>query len=102
MSLGQDVESASTIGGSEASDEWLLNRAHEDGRVLITRDRDFGALVFLRGEPGAVIYLRILPSTIRAVHQELQTVLSRYSETELEHAFIVVEAGRHRFRRLPE
>jgi hypothetical protein len=34
-------------------------------------------------------------------HQELARVLSLYSEDQLKNAFVVVEAGRHRFRILP-
>ena len=98
--LGQDVTAASAIGGSRASDDWLLKTAHEDRRILVTRDRDFGALVFLQGKPGAVIYLRMMPSTQQAVHSELQTVLSLYTEDELEKASVVVEPGKHRFRKL--
>jgi hypothetical protein len=41
-----------------------------------------------------------LPSTKNAVHQELERVLKAYSEKELRGAFVVIEPGRHRFRRL--
>jgi hypothetical protein len=34
------------------------------------------------------------------VHQELETVLNTYSEEELRKAFVVVEPGGHRFRRV--
>jgi hypothetical protein len=44
------------------------------------------------------VYLRITPSTIQAVHQEIQLVLSRYPEVDLQKAFVVVEPGRHRHR----
>lgn len=47
-----------------------------------------------------VIYLRMLPSTQNLVHQELERVLQEHSESELKRAFVVVEPGRHRFRRL--
>jgi hypothetical protein len=42
----------------------------------------------------------MLPSTQNAVHQELDRVLSEHSEVELLQAFVVVEPGRHRFRKL--
>lgn len=98
--LGHDVISASDVGGSRASDEFLLSLAYEDKRILVTRDRDFGALVFLQRKPGVVIYLRVLPSIQQAVHSELGAVLGRYPEHDLENAFVVVEPGKHRFRRL--
>ncbi|MFQ6057315.1 MAG: DUF5615 family PIN-like protein, partial [Anaerolineae bacterium] len=78
----------------------LLRIAQEQGRIFVTRDRDFGRLVFVKDLGAGVIYLRILPSTQNAVHQELERVLKSYSEEELRRAFVVVEPGRHRFRKL--
>ena len=66
----------------------------------MTRDRDFGGLVFVCGFGSGVIYLRIVPSTLQAVHQELVRVLAMHSEDTLRSAFVVVEAGRHRVRHL--
>jgi predicted nuclease of predicted toxin-antitoxin system len=98
--LGHDVVSASEIGWSQAADSELLNIAQAQERILVTRDRDFGGLVFVKGLGSGVIYLRILPSTLYAGHKELETVLASYSENELKKAFVVVEPGRHRFRKL--
>jgi predicted nuclease of predicted toxin-antitoxin system len=69
-------------------------------RIFVTRDRDFGGLVFVRGITCGVIYLRILPASLTAVHQELKTLLSEHSEDELKKTFAVVEHGRHRLRKL--
>lgn len=99
--LGHDVLTVAAIGLSRASDIELLKAAQEQQRILVTRDRDFGNLVFVHGLTVGVIYLRILPSTQHAVHQELARVLEEHPESELRRAFVVAEAGRHRFRRLP-
>lgn len=98
--LGHDVVTAAESGLARASDETLLRTAHVDNRILITRDRDYGALVFVRGIPGGVIYLRIRPSTLTDVHHELARVINAYPMTELRAAFIVVTSGGHRIRRL--
>ena len=66
----------------------------------MTRDKDFGELVFVQGSGIGVIYLRILPSTLDLVHLELERVLSLYAEQELQISFVVVEPGRHRIRKL--
>jgi hypothetical protein len=66
----------------------------------VTRDRDFGHLVFVRELGAGVIYLRILPATLEVVHAELGRVLHLHSEQELTRAFVVVEPGGHRIRRL--
>lgn len=98
--LGHDVVPVAELGLARASDSHLLKTACEQDRVLITRDRDFGGLVFLQDSGAGVLYLRVLPSTQNAVHQELTRVLDEHTETELRQAFVVVEPGRHRFRKL--
>ena len=100
--LGYDVITAYEIGLSKADDIDLLKKAREQNWLFVTRDRDFGGLVFTEGMGSGVIYLRMLPSTLNAVHEELKRILKIYSEDELKKAFVVVEAGRHRFRRIPD
>jgi predicted nuclease of predicted toxin-antitoxin system len=98
---GHDVVTAAALGLAQTEDVELLRVAQGAGRVLLTRDRDFGHLVFMAGSGGGVIYLRMLPENQHLVHAELETVLASYSQEELLAAFIVVEPGRHRIRRLP-
>ncbi|MGD0897199.1 MAG: DUF5615 family PIN-like protein [Thermoguttaceae bacterium] len=101
VGLGHDVVTASQLGLAQAEDAALLRTAHEQRRVLLTRDRDYGGLVFVRGTDAGVIYLRLLPSTQKFVHAELERVLALYPEHDLCSSFVVVEPGRHRIRRLP-
>jgi predicted nuclease of predicted toxin-antitoxin system len=98
--LGHHCVPVAQIGLSRADDSELLRLAHEQGRIFLTRDRDFGAMVFVQGRGPGVIYLRILPSTQTAVHGELVRVLELYSEQELAASFVVIEPGRHRIRKL--
>ncbi len=100
-SLGHDIVTAAEIGCSRSADIDLLHIAHEQERIFITRDRDFGQLVFVADLKAGIIFLRVLPSTLEVVHQELNVVLTSHSEAELKRAFVVVEPGRHRFRKLP-
>ncbi len=97
--LGHDVATAAEWGLSQSADAELLRAAHEEGRVFVTRDRDYGGLVFMQALEAGVLYLRVLPSTLQAVHAELGRVLGLYGEKELQGAFVVVEPGRHRIRR---
>jgi predicted nuclease of predicted toxin-antitoxin system len=97
---GHDVVTASQLGLSRAQDIDLLKRSADDGRIFVTRDRDYGNLVFVHSAGSGVIYLRMLPSTMEAVHVEMKKVLETYSETELTKAFVVVEENRHRIRRI--
>ena len=98
--LGHDVLTAAALGMSTATDTEHLRAAHESGRIFVTRDRDFGGLVFAIGQTNGVLYLRTLPSTLDAVHTELERVLRLYTESQLADLFMVVEPARHRVRRL--
>jgi predicted nuclease of predicted toxin-antitoxin system len=100
-SLGHDVVTAAQLGLAQASDEKLLQVAKKEDRLFVTRDRDFGNLVFVHGYKTGIVYLRMLPYTQSQVHVELQRILSLYSEGELKCIFLVVEPGRHRIRKLP-
>lgn len=97
---GHDVATASQLGLSRAKDAELLKIANEQGRIFVTRDRDYGNLVFIQGVGSGVLYLRLLPSTMKEIHAELMKVLETYSETELAKSFVVVEKNRHRIRKI--
>jgi predicted nuclease of predicted toxin-antitoxin system len=99
-SLGHEVTRAAERGLSRADDEVLLQTAQSEARILVTRDRDYGGLVFVRHLVGGVVYLRMTPATTGPVHRELEKVLQLYPEEMLRHAFVVVEPGQHRLRRL--
>ena len=98
--LGHNVTTAAEVGLSRAADTVLLGRASQEGRIFVTRDKDFGGLVFVEHLGKGVILLRTSPSTLHGTHEELGRVLETYSETELATAFVVVEPGQHRFRKL--
>jgi predicted nuclease of predicted toxin-antitoxin system len=99
--LGHDVVTARALGMSQADDTDLLAKAAQEQRLFVSRDRDFGGLVFVERKGSGVIYLRITPATVNGVHLELENVLKRYTEEQLRNAFVVVEPGRHRFRQRP-
>ena len=46
IGLGHDVVSVAQLGLARAEDSELLRVAQQEGRIFVTRDRDFGALVF--------------------------------------------------------
>lgn len=98
---GHDVLLAAQLDLSQASDEQLLKTAQELKRIFVTRDRDYGSLVFVKALGAGVLYLRMLPSNQNEVHKELGSVLTLYSESELTDSFVVIEADGHRFRKIP-
>lgn len=83
-------------------DDVLLEKACVMKRILITRDKDFGSLVFLEKRPtSGVILLRIQPATIQAIHNNLAELVSKYSEEELSGSFCTVDTTGFRIRDLP-
>jgi predicted nuclease of predicted toxin-antitoxin system len=97
--LGHDVATAAEMGLAQANDADLLRKAQSEGRLLVTRDRDYGGIVFTQSMSAGVLYLRIVPANLREVHEELRRVLELYDEDELKNAFVVVEPRRHRIRK---
>jgi predicted nuclease of predicted toxin-antitoxin system len=97
--LGHDVATAFQLGLAQRPDSDLLQAARDAQRILLTRDRDFGNIVFVQNDKTGIIYLRMLPSMQNAVYQELQRLLNIYPEQELLNSFVVVEPGQHRIRR---
>jgi len=97
--LGHDVVTAAEKGMSRAEDADLHRIARAEERVFLTRDRDYGGLVFTQSMGTGVLYLWMLASTLVSVPAELERVLSLYKEAELLDSFVVVEPGRHRVRK---
>ena len=58
---GHDVLRVAEIGLATADDEELLRVAQERNRIFITRDSDFGGLVFVRKLGAGVIYCASCP-----------------------------------------
>jgi len=69
--LNHDAIPVVKIGLAKASDTELLNKALELDRILVTRDRDFGGLVFVSGKGAGIIYLRMLRVCCRTVPGEI-------------------------------
>jgi predicted nuclease of predicted toxin-antitoxin system len=100
--MDQDVYAVTARLLRDGGHDVVLTLARRESRVLVSRDRDFGWFIFVDLHAAAgVIYLRVLPSALRSVHEELGRVLKSYSEEDLHKAFVVVEPGRHRLRRSP-
>lgn len=93
---------AQDVGLAGAKDSEILRYAANHSLILLTRDKDFGALVSQRRAwCKGVVFLRIHPHTRVAVHQQLLCVLHDFSEIELQQSFVVVEDNHYRTRSLP-
>ena len=94
--LGHDVLSAYDL-FPNASDETLLTLAQQEKRILITEDKDFGELVFLRGlsHPGIV---RLVEMTPMERADAMRFLIEHYADTMRDGAIIVVTRKRVRIR----
>lgn len=100
-SEGHDVICAKEVDLSKATDDELLIWARQNKRILVTRDKGFGALVFVSYiQTEGVILLRIDPVTIEPVHKELTLFFKKHSDLDFHNCFCVIEPYRHRIRKL--
>jgi len=80
----------------------IFQKAHVEGRVLMTFDLDFGEIVAASGgQVVSVILFRLHNTRSDHVIKRLETVLNQSSGDLLSGAIVVVEEGRHRVRKLP-
>jgi predicted nuclease of predicted toxin-antitoxin system len=84
-----------------ALDEWIMERAFAEGRILITEDRDFGELVYARGHSSAgVVFVKFHSRARRAKPEAVLEAVARLGE-RLRGGFAVVEPGRVRLGKRP-
>lgn len=96
---GHDVVAIAEIKPGQADAE-VLESAHAQHRVLLTRDLDFGELVFSQGRTSAGVILLRLPGP--TVQQRLASFqrLWRAVEAKARDHFVVVTRGKIRARPL--
>ena len=100
-SAGIDIIAVAEDGAGSA-DVDVLRRAQDEGRILLTFDRDFGELVFWRGlsgQPG-VIYCRFVPRSPTET-AELLLSLAEATGGAFEGHFTVIDRDQVRRRPLP-
>ncbi|HEY0514361.1 MAG TPA: DUF5615 family PIN-like protein [Thermoanaerobaculia bacterium] len=93
---GHDV-SASPDWGPDPGDEEILERAHREGRILITLDKDFGELAIIQGKPHSGIVRLVDVSAQRQAVVSLH-VLEVHGEELQRGAIVTAEPGRLRIR----
>ena len=81
--------------GADPGDEVVLEWAASEERILITMDKDFGALIFARGAAHAgVIRLPHVRSHERIAL--LESIFARHGDDELKGAIVTVRGSRIR------
>jgi predicted nuclease of predicted toxin-antitoxin system len=96
MEEGHDVKWAGDW-PEDPGDLEILSRAHSEGRVLVTLDKDFGELAIVRNIPHSGI-IRLVDISARKQADICIYVLEQYSDTVKSGAIITVEENRVRIR----
>jgi predicted nuclease of predicted toxin-antitoxin system len=80
------------------SDRDMLSLAHNEERIILTMDTDFGELVYQSQQPHAGVLLLRMPGANRDEKvQVVQEIASRYGD-QLPNHFCVYRQGRLRIR----
>lgn len=81
----------------DPGDEEILAQAHNDGRVLVTLDKDFGELAIHYQQPHSEI-LRLVNISARQQGPICHRILQQYGEELLAGAIITADANKLRIR----
>lgn len=85
-------------GYSTASDEELLELARREERAFITKDKDFGELVFLRHRPHGCI-VRLVDLSVDQEAEAMTSLILNHPDSLHEETIIVVSSDHIRIRR---
>jgi predicted nuclease of predicted toxin-antitoxin system len=99
---GMDIVRVSSLLPVNASDESILGLAREQGRVVVTQDMDFSALLALggHGEP-SLVTLRLLNTDPAVVTERLRQVLPQVAAALCRGCAVTIEDHAVRVRQLP-
>lgn len=82
------------------SDDNVLRIAFDEGRILLTEDKDFGELVYRLNKPAfGIVLLRIDIEERRKKWSRLKALIDHH-EAHLHGNFVVVDMNKFRFRPL--
>ena len=99
---GFDTMHVSEIGMSEAEDSAIIQRARDEGRVVVTLDADFHTLLALTESASpSIIRIRIERLRAQALTDLLRTIIAKCQADLEQGSAITVEPNRIRVRRLP-
>ena len=83
-----------------ATDDEVLLDAYNEGRILLTEDKDFGELVYRLKKPSrGIILIRIDPKNRYRKWGRMKKLIESY-ETRLPGHFTVIDMEKFRFRTL--
>ena len=100
--LGHDAVHLSEQGLERLPDPGIVEKARQEGRIVLVHDLGFGELVAASGATlPSVITFRLRNMHPDRVNDALQSILSQYGEALGHGAIMSVTEGQVRVRRLP-
>ena len=97
---GHDATAVALDYTRSIQDHEVLEIARAEGRILITNDKDFGALIYQHQlEHAGVILFRLRDESIPAKLAHLEEVLADHADALADSAYIVVTDRRIRVRK---
>lgn len=97
-----DIVRVSSLLPVDASDESILSLARQQGRVVITQDMDFSALLALSGyNRPSLVTLRLLNTDPAVVTQRLREILPQIQAALRQGCAVTVDDRVARIRQLP-
>jgi predicted nuclease of predicted toxin-antitoxin system len=97
LAQGHEVLSAVDV-DPHASDEQIMDLARQEDRVLITADKDFGELVFVRDRPHGPL-IRVVELSVVEQVQAVTELLDRHYHELTGQVIVTITRGRIRIRR---
>ena len=99
---GYDAKHLSSEGLHQMLDAAILEKARQEGRILLTADLDFGYLMAVsRSQLPSIILFRLQDMRPVSVNTHLAEVLQRFESDLVTGSFITVTQSRIRVRQLP-
>lgn len=97
---GHDVV-AVCEGSAGIHDEEVLASAHNEKRILVTNDKDFGMLIYYqRMKHSGVVLLRLMDEDAQRKIDKIRVLLEQHGD-QISDAFVVVEKAAIRIRQTP-
>jgi predicted nuclease of predicted toxin-antitoxin system len=99
---GHDAVHASEIGMDRTSDGDIMDRARQDGRIVVTADLDYPKLLVLAAaiEPSLILF-RGSDWSEAEVRSRMDDLLKAVNAKDLERSIVSIDRKRFRRRRLP-
>jgi predicted nuclease of predicted toxin-antitoxin system len=101
-SLGHEAVHLHEQGLDRTSDAEIVEKARNEGRVLLVHDLGFGQLLALSGATlPSVVTFRLLDMRPESVNRHLEQILRQYQNELVQGVMILVQENRIRVRSLP-